>query len=82
MWQRELETFDNCYSLDAHCSWYNEPKIIVNESVLDDVLQVCRVCCGMCTLEKQRQGAYLQVESACMNCGHTFTFRSTPKIGR
>lgn len=85
MWYNSvIDMLDNCYSKesDAHCSWYNESKIIVNESALDSLLHVCRVCSGMCTLSKERQGAYLQIEASCMECGHTFTFQSTPKIGR
>lgn len=75
-------SWHNSYSRDNYSSWHNESKLIINESSLDQLLSVCRMCCGMCALSKIRQGAYLQVVASCMDCSHTFTFQTTPKIGK
>ena len=62
--------------------FFDTPKVIVEEEKLDELLSCCRACSGVCQLEKARQGAYIRYHALCLQCGHEYSFETTPKVGR
>lgn len=64
--------------------FYDAPKVIVEVEQLENLLSCCRACAGKTCLTSFKQGAYMHYDIQCMErvCGHTFTFDTTPKVGR
>ena len=59
----------------------NEPKYIVYESCLEELLNRCALCGSTCFVEKKTIGTCLVREIKCITCGSEHTWRSQPMSG-
>ena len=62
--------------------WYDTPKLLVEETQIDELLRCCGACAGSCVISKHYNGAYMTAETQCLDCGHLYSFQSTTKQGR
>ena len=57
----------------------NEKKIIVFESMLDQLFINCKTCGSLCEIKKSSTGSMVSVKATCCN-NHTFHWRSQPQL--
>lgn len=73
----EVEIVDN----EGHVNEAKEPKYIVFESCLDQLLKQCVICGSSTCVEKKVLGTCLVCTIKCVSCGNSADWRSQPMSG-
>ena len=72
--------FNDAFEFYSKGKWYDEPKYIVSEGKLKELMSTCIVCGGKTRAERSRlEGAYAEFNITCLEitCGHERSWQTS-----